>query len=171
LQCWSTGAQALARWRSSSAQCLSLSPSSPLSLHPSPCCHSQKHSCGRHGRRLSSKRADDLPHLNRQRQRQEQAARAAAVRQDAEQYRARMAEVREAATQRRSRLAEAMDDAVASGPVHMAPPPPVGIEFLVEQQIKAAVSRCVCARARSRVREQVVRAADRQPPHTNTHAV
>ena len=49
----------------------------------------------------------------------------------------------DAAAERRSRLAEAMDDDVASGPVHMAPPPPVGIEFLVEQQIKAAVSRCV----------------------------
>ena len=72
---------------------------------------------------------------------QEQATRAAAVKQKAEQYRARMA-----ATERHSRLAEAVDVAAAS-PVHLAPPPPVGIEFLVEQRIKEAVSRCVCVRA------------------------
>ena len=95
---------------------------------------------------------DTHEYHDRQRQLQEQAARAAAVRKDAEHYRARMAEVRDAATERRSRLAEAMDDDVASGPVHMAPPPPVGIEFLVEQQIKAAASRCVCARGGERAR-------------------
>jgi len=72
---------------------------------------------------------------------QEQATRAAAVKQQAEQYRARMT-----ATERHSRLAEAVDDAAAA-PVHLAPPPPVGIEFVVEQRIKEAVSRCVCVRA------------------------
>lgn len=79
---------------------------------------------------------------------QDKLQKVSAARDEAEGYKERMDEARKAAIARGSRLAEAIDfDAVTGGtpPPWVAPPPPVGIEFLVEAQIEQSISRGVLA--------------------------